>query len=301
MNTRAARAACTFRSDITKAGHPAEGARPRTGGSRSRAPQRYPDAVTAIRVARRKRWTTVDRELVNDKRLSFMARGILTWLLDKPDDWETSNDQIESESPSEGRVRIRSALKELEDAGYLERKKYRGADGRWCKEWLVHELHQGTESSPGRVPHQGTVTAGGAPRVETVPTNRGTETENGEQTTEVLPPADAGTLPGLAPKRSERSQRSSLPLVAQAHEMTTRVFADRKPKPLPAFLNVRSLAVRALECGWPADELERAMMRGDTVFTLAGLETARAKAAQEQPDDTIESRMARLRAKGETA
>jgi hypothetical protein len=84
---------------------------------------------------------------VNDQRLSFKARGILIWLLDKPDDWVTSAERIESQG-MEGRKAIRSALKELEAFGYLARIKYRDQLHRWQTEWTVYENPRSEPPTP---------------------------------------------------------------------------------------------------------------------------------------------------------
>jgi hypothetical protein len=94
--------------------------------------------MTTIRVDRRDRFTTVDRQLVNDDRLSFRARGILVWLLDKPDGWKAQADSI-TRRGLEGRDAIRSALRELEAAGYLERIRFRDGSGRWQSESVIRE------------------------------------------------------------------------------------------------------------------------------------------------------------------
>jgi hypothetical protein len=94
--------------------------------------------VTTIRVATRKRFTQIERETANDTRLSFRARGVLLWLLDKPDDWRTSSDAI-ARHGKEGRDAVRAALTELEDAGYLLREKIRGEHGQWVTVVTVYE------------------------------------------------------------------------------------------------------------------------------------------------------------------
>ncbi len=38
--------------------------------------------MSTFRIARRRKFTTIAQETVNDERLSFRARGILLWLLD---------------------------------------------------------------------------------------------------------------------------------------------------------------------------------------------------------------------------
>lgn len=94
--------------------------------------------MTVIRVGNRKRFTVVAREAVNDERLSFRARGVLFWLLDKPDDWMVNAEQIAKESP-EGRDAVRSALRELERAGYLRREMVQGETGRWRTVTTIYE------------------------------------------------------------------------------------------------------------------------------------------------------------------
>jgi hypothetical protein len=94
--------------------------------------------MSTIRIAQRKRFTQVDREAINDARLSYKARGILVWLLDKPDDWTTTAKRIE-EQGKEGREAVQKALKELEQFGYLERSQYRDDQHKWRTDWVVHE------------------------------------------------------------------------------------------------------------------------------------------------------------------
>lgn len=94
--------------------------------------------MTTIRVSKRKRYTAIDRDTLNDRRLSYRARGILAYLLAKPNDWTTNADAVAA-AATEGREAVRTALTELECVGYLNRSKWRGADGRWHSEWVVHE------------------------------------------------------------------------------------------------------------------------------------------------------------------
>lgn len=124
--------------------------------------------MTTIRVGKRKRFTMVDRSTVADVRLSFRARGVLLWLLDKPDDWTTTADAIATHG-TEGRDAIRSALRELESCAYLVRRKWRTGTGTWQSEWTVYERPNGTE--PGRE------TSAGQPMRETRPQELDTETE----------------------------------------------------------------------------------------------------------------------------
>jgi len=94
--------------------------------------------MATIRVARRDRWTTIAQATVNDETLSYRARGVLVWLLDKPDDWRTDS-QLIADAGKEGRDAIRAALTELDRAGYLERERKQNEAGQWVTTWLVRE------------------------------------------------------------------------------------------------------------------------------------------------------------------
>lgn len=84
---------------------------------------------SVIRVAERQRFTIVVQDTTRDGRLSFRARGLLFWMLDQPPGTSLASEVL-TEHGTEGRDAIRSALKELEDHGYLVRQKVRGEGGR---------------------------------------------------------------------------------------------------------------------------------------------------------------------------
>lgn len=73
-------------------------------------------------------YTRILNSTIRDVRLSFKARGILTFMLGQPKNWETRIGWIE-EQTSEGRESIRSAFQELERFGYLTREVRRDAAG----------------------------------------------------------------------------------------------------------------------------------------------------------------------------
>jgi hypothetical protein len=89
--------------------------------------------VSILRVKRTKGYTTIPNSTLCDHRLSFRARGVLAFLLAKPDDWETRTTDL-PEHGREGRDAVRTALKELRDLGYMdqEREQYRDDEtGKW--------------------------------------------------------------------------------------------------------------------------------------------------------------------------
>lgn len=62
----------------------------------------------------------IANEVLYDKRLSLRSKGLYSYLFSKPDGWDFSSNRIQLES-KDGVDSVLSGLKELEDAGYLER------------------------------------------------------------------------------------------------------------------------------------------------------------------------------------
>ncbi len=116
-------------------------------------------------------FTILSNAVINDERLSFRARGILTWLLSKPDDWHTRSESIAAQSPPrEGRDAVRSALRELAELGYLVREKIQNERGQWSTIQTVYE-EPVTGPAPGE-PTAGAPTSG-SPALLSVPRNQG--------------------------------------------------------------------------------------------------------------------------------
>lgn len=85
-------------------------------------------------------FTIITNAVVNDKRLSFRARGVLIWLLSKPVDWRTRSESIAARSDKDGRDAVRSAMRELADLGYIIREKVQDPEtGRWSTTSTVYE------------------------------------------------------------------------------------------------------------------------------------------------------------------
>ncbi|PCI27638.1 hypothetical protein COB55_05430 [Candidatus Wolfebacteria bacterium] len=79
-----------------------------------------------------KPFVQIDKEAVNDPRLSFACVGLLTYLLSKPDDWEVSLHEL-AKSHSNGKTSIKKILAELGEYGYLEKKQLRGHRGEFSR------------------------------------------------------------------------------------------------------------------------------------------------------------------------
>lgn len=100
------------------------------------------DGSGIIRVEKRERWLTIENETVRDKRLTFGARGLLSYLLSYPNKWELKVPHLIKQSPA-GRDAIYSLLRELERFRYLIRKKRRGGRGRISWLSIIYETPQG--------------------------------------------------------------------------------------------------------------------------------------------------------------
>ncbi len=78
-----------------------------------------------IRVKKDTRYFTASNEPFNDSRLRWGARGVMGYLLSKPDGWECRNADLEAAGPG-GQHQIRSIIKELKKFGYIHRHRQRG-------------------------------------------------------------------------------------------------------------------------------------------------------------------------------
>ena len=72
----------------------------------------------------------IDITPLRDSRLSWKARGLMAFLLTKPDNWEVREDNLVNESEKDGLSAVRTGLKELKAAGYFLKHPKRDAAGR---------------------------------------------------------------------------------------------------------------------------------------------------------------------------
>ena len=76
--------------------------------------------MTTIRVKKDARYFTASNEPFNDKQLSWEARGLMGYLLSKPNDWQVNQKDIEKQGTA-GREKVRRMLAELRKYGYMNR------------------------------------------------------------------------------------------------------------------------------------------------------------------------------------
>jgi hypothetical protein len=82
----------------------------------------------------------VHKYLINDKSISFKAKGIMLYLLSKPDDWQVYETDIRNHA-TDGQTSVSSGIEELMEAKYLERSRIRNEKGHFKGyEYKVYEV-----------------------------------------------------------------------------------------------------------------------------------------------------------------
>lgn len=94
--------------------------------------------MAILRNPNRGKFTVVDNYALRDDNLSLKARGLLVTMLSLPDNWQFSENGLCAIFQKDGQASIRSGLKELEEGGYLIRKRTRDGFGRVSNvEWTI--------------------------------------------------------------------------------------------------------------------------------------------------------------------
>ena len=95
--------------------------------------------MSIIRIYKQKNFSIISNHHLNDAKLSFKSKGILTYLLSKPDDWVVRTRQL-ARTSRDGRDAIYSGIKELVNAGYIIKQQVRNAAGQMAGlEYIVNE------------------------------------------------------------------------------------------------------------------------------------------------------------------
>lgn len=96
--------------------------------------------MTFFRTVKRENpFVQIDKDLVNDPTISAKAKGIMLYLLSKPEGWKVYQSDIVNHM-SDGKTSISNGIKELLDAGYIERNRAHNEDGTFAGyEYTVYE------------------------------------------------------------------------------------------------------------------------------------------------------------------
>ena len=109
--------------------------------------------MPVLRMDKTTNYARVGNYYIRDQRLSLRGKGKLTRLLSLPDDWQHSVSSL-ADITKEGEATFRSALDELEQLGYLERRRRRDEHGRFNKtEYSIYEQQKDTFDLRSGVPY----------------------------------------------------------------------------------------------------------------------------------------------------
>jgi hypothetical protein len=85
--------------------------------------------MSIIKIRKQKNFSIISNIPLNDKSISFKAKGIWAYLMSKPEDWEVRVSNLINTS-TEGRDAIYSGIKELVEAGYMNKIQHRDESGK---------------------------------------------------------------------------------------------------------------------------------------------------------------------------
>lgn len=110
------------------------------------------------RTVKNKEYFYASNEPFNDERLSWEARGVIGYLLSKPDGWECRNYDLLNKGPA-GEHKLKRIMAELRQYGYLRRYRFHKEDGTF--EWVT-EIYESPQLNPtiGRLSTDGLSTDG---------------------------------------------------------------------------------------------------------------------------------------------
>lgn len=205
-----------------------------------------------IRIAKRPRgWTVISNETLQDERLSYKATGLLAYLLSMPDDWRVNREDL-ADRKTDGVAAVRSALNELDSAGYLVRRRKRLSNGTFETTLEVHE--RPVPDAKTARPEAGNRAADDSTAVKQ-PLLLSTQTEDPDlEETPASQPAESDLgLPGREKPKAPRA------IVADA------VWEARAMKPAGGWIAVAKLAEKFLGAGVDPERLTRAMIEAPVV------------------------------------
>ena len=94
--------------------------------------------MAIFKIEKNKNFTVMSNYHLRDKNLSYKAKGLLSFMLSLPEDWDYSINGLTAIS-KEGVKSIQSILKELEENGYLIRNRINKSNGQFDYEYLIYE------------------------------------------------------------------------------------------------------------------------------------------------------------------
>lgn len=176
-------------------------------------------------------YAQIRNDVLRDERLSYRARGVLATILSHTDAWSTSAESLARQG-QEGRDAIRTALSELEAAGYLVRERRQDAGGRWATASIIYDTPRVTPVQDAL----GLVMAGSA---EPMPENPSSVTDDWK--------TDAGYSGPSKNTNENSSPTGKASASAQPPEAVIAKAVYDAAQGMTSFMGVRTIAARALK------------------------------------------------------
>ena len=109
--------------------------------------------MAVFRIEKIRDFTVVSNNIFKDRTLSAKAKGILVEMLSLPEDWDYTLDGL-SRLFSDGIDSIRKGIHELEEHGYIVRRRVRDENGQFShNEYIIYETPQ-TTGKPVKEPEE---------------------------------------------------------------------------------------------------------------------------------------------------
>jgi DnaD/phage-associated family protein len=99
--------------------------------------------MTTVRVKKDERYFSASNEPFNDTRLSWESRGLMGYLLSKPNDWRIRMHDLEKQGPA-GNYKLRRMLAELRKYGYMNRIRITKEDNTF--DWITDVYESPTQN-----------------------------------------------------------------------------------------------------------------------------------------------------------
>lgn len=210
--------------------------------------------------APRSNYTVLDNGLLRDRQLSWGARGMLAYLLSKPDGWEVREANLvgESDAPRQGISTVRTILAELETAGYLRRDWDKDERGRLRRvtEVADHPAFAKADTDADESPDVGFSDVGFSDIGKSAAI---VSTDSNEVLKERIPPAEPAA-PSAEPESTAGHYGDLFVAIRDACRFDARVIAPRDAKNVAAAAKrmaraeVQPAEVKAAAARWYADD-----------------------------------------------
>jgi hypothetical protein len=109
-----------------------------------------------IKIVRHEReFLMMSNSAIQDRRLSFHARGMLAYLLSLPNDWVIRMSHLNTVGP-DGWRKVQRALRELRNCGYAKLIPIQGEKGRKKgRQWIIYETRQPADNTKNQLSAKG--------------------------------------------------------------------------------------------------------------------------------------------------